>query len=213
MYSRRESCKYAPGTGSPDFVSRIRAETSDHSPERTSPSRLERSRSFSRRSHDRRNLVCGKDVFQIEEGFNPRRPRGRRPRRPPGPPAPGEPVFQPTPPGARAGTRPVSIHAARAGGDVRMSRNLTATNRFQSTPPARAATQRLPDAVGGGLLVSIHAARAGGDLTRPKADKRIFVTGFNPRRPRGRRLGGSTAPMRKTQNRFNPRRPRGRRRR
>ena len=60
---------------------------------------------------------------------------------------------------------------------------------FQSTPPARAATQRVPQERKA-LQVSIHAAREGGDhgyllVVWP-------ILRFNPRRPRGRRPDHST---------------------
>src|ERR1022692_1812929 len=126
-------------------------------------------------------------VFVI--GFNPRRPRGRRRER-------AHRVHH------RSG---VSIHAAREGGDDVMP-DPTRLLKFQSTPPARAATCSFGDGVAVpqfqstpparaatrcrccrwcGWLVSIHAAREGGDasLSAPRAR----YTRFNPRRPRGRR--------------------------
>ena len=125
-------------------------------------------------------------------GFNPRRPRGRRQPRPPSYSI--RRMFQSTPPARAAtgmarrpygrgstcfnprrprGRRPgrtdyrgdmatVSIHAARAGGDP-LERGLDDGGEFQSTPPARAATI-------------------------PRLLPRSRHRGFNPRRPRGRRL-------------------------
>ena len=127
-------------------------------------------------------------------GFNPRRPRGRR----------REAVR-----GLRA-QGAVSIRAARAGGDERVSEGYHRdVDLFQSAPPARAATPptrtssalpacfnprrprgrrqdlRCPCPQGGG--VSIRAARAGGDYTLGESE--VALKGFNPRRPRGRRRG------------------------
>ena len=78
--------------------------------------------------------------------FNPRRPRGRRRERGP----------------RHHFGESVSIHAARAGGDVAFSAANEVKHQFQSTPPARAATG---SAAGHfrSRRVSIHAARAGGD--------------------------------------------------
>src|SRR5690242_10021631 len=58
---------------------------------------------------------------------------------------------------------PVSIHAAREGGDGLGEEREGCREKFQSTPPAKAATRRFPDVW---ILhtVSIHAAREGGDL-------------------------------------------------
>ena len=78
---------------------------------------------------------------------------------------------------------------------------------FQSTPPTRAATGWRQDD-GRGVCVSIHAAHEGGDDTSRARRGRCMR--FNPRRPRGRRLGaGRRAGQAES---FNPRRPRGRRR-
>ena len=100
---------------------------------------------------------------------------------------------------------------------------------FQSTPPARAATERHRDHRQRSV-VSIHAARAGGDIEQRCAN--ASLSGFNPRRPRGRRRSTasrhraaivfqSTPPARaatlyrdirdRRRAGFNPRRPRGRR--
>ena len=59
----------------------------------------------------------------------------------------------------------ISIHAPRAGGDVRYPNGYTYNAGFQSTPPVRGAT--LYQVVGGhGGGISIHAPRAGGDSRR-----------------------------------------------
>src|ERR1039458_7891288 len=104
----------------------------------------------------------------VSTGFNPRRPRGRR-RRNYLQGCRGA-VFQSTPP-ARAATLaedvrdpgvPVSIHAAREGGDTAIRWPSPWPSWFQSTPPARAATLA-EDVRDPGVPVSIHAAREGGD--------------------------------------------------
>ena len=181
MYSRRESCRYAPGTGSPDFVSRIRVETSDHSAERTSPSRLERSRSFPHRSHDRGILSAGKRGLKR---LVPVRTGGDR--------------------AWCAGVRAdlVSIHAARAGGDRRAARAGPPSG-WAGFNPRRPRGRRHGEDVGGLLtrMVSIHAARAASPMR----------SGFNPRRPRGRRPAGPPGRRAEPPAGFNPRRPHGRR--
>ena len=78
--------------------------------------------------------------------FNPRRPRGRRQR------------FR-----HYRSPLPVSIHAAREGGDNATICGWCGYDEFQSTPPARAAT-RQPDRIRAIEGVSIHAAREGGDV-------------------------------------------------
>ena len=59
----------------------------------------------------------------------------------------------------------VSIHAARAGGDESRSSSVHESVQFQSTPPARAATACAWRRLRCRLRVSIHAARAGGDVS------------------------------------------------
>ena len=97
----------------------------------------------------------------------------------------------------------ISIHAAREGGDYCPECSRTWYDRFQSTPPVKAATKtsfgtRKPH------NISIHAAREGGDIVYQSLDKqqRIFQStppvkaatvlenigldvnqNFNPRRP------------------------------
>ena len=104
-------------------------------------------------------------------GFNPRRPHGRRR-------------------GAHHGEHVVilvSIRAARTGGDLAFV-VLICPTRFQSAPPARAATLAgLADLPG--LRVSIRAARTGGDWSLDRSWP--SAPGFNPRRPHGRRHGGA----------------------
>ena len=100
--------------------------------------------------------------------------------------------FNPRPP--RGGRRPglwsgcclhlVSIHAPRAGGDAPRHHTCTTNPLFQSTPPARGATE--PDFRGdSNAKVSIHAPRAGGD----PGGQQVPHCGscFNPRPPRGGR--------------------------
>ena len=55
-----------------------------------------------------------------------------------------------------------------------------ATEKFQSTPPVKAATQ-LDERKRNNYAISIHAAREGGDLTERFAD--ADAIDFNPRRP------------------------------
>ncbi len=81
--------------------------------------------------------------------------------------------------------------------------------RFQSTRPSRGATLApLHDAAG--KLISIHAPLAGRD--RPYPCGIDLYCNFNPRAPRGARLGGSPCQDLSIAD-FNPRAPRGARRR
>ena len=104
-------------------------------------------------------------------GFNPRPPRGGR-------------LFKQQ---EKRRKEWVSIHAPRVGGDVWGALPAQGQSEFQSTPPAWGATweplqpRRL-------LLVSIHAPRVGGDSSRPRSCG-ARLAGFNPRPPRGGRLG------------------------
>ena len=96
----------------------------------------------------------------------------------------------------------VSIHAAREGGDQRVSPCSRKAHQFQSTPPVKAATftgvqnliytvfQSTPPVKAATLrsyakriseCVSIHAAREGGDLIH--ALNKVVMLSFNPRRP------------------------------
>jgi len=121
--------------------------------------------------------------------FNPRLPHGRRQH--------SDGVFQQA--------IVVSIHASRTGGDVIPGCPSGIFISFQSTPPAREATQYQEN--GAMVVVSIHASRTGGDwqicviVARSRS--------FNPRLPHGRRLSGGRG--RRCGRSFNPRLPHGRR--
>ena len=60
--------------------------------------------------------------------------------------------------------RAISIHAPREGGDLPRGKQIRRTDEFQSTPPARGATNFLRD-VRERVWISIHAPREGGDQT------------------------------------------------
>ena len=79
----------------------------------------------------------------------------------------------------------ISTHAARAGGDSSVKRDGRSPQRFQPTPPARAATAARSASPRVDVTISTHAARAGGDGVRELVHDRHAY--FNPRRPRGRR--------------------------
>ena len=109
-------------------------------------------------------------VYRIK-CFNPRTPRGVRPKLN----------------HAYVIAKQVSIHAPRAGCDKRHKSPLIYDDMFQSTHPARGATDyqihpHSPSAV------SIHAPRAGCDPPRPT--ERHSAWSFNPRTPRGVRHSG-----------------------
>ena len=57
---------------------------------------------------------------------------------------------------------PISIHAAREGGDFGVVVNVAQIKTFQSTPPVKAATFASPH-LSFLPVISIHAAREGGD--------------------------------------------------
>ena len=80
----------------------------------------------------------------------------------------------------------ISIHAPREGGDENGSNNGLKLGKFQSTPPARGATEHRRQ-ITNGIGISIHAPREGGDTTIPPK-KYGPHTYFNPRPPRGGRL-------------------------
>ena len=151
--------------------------------------------------HDVSQLVCdGISIHAAREGGDvtgaaPKPMRGRFQSTPPVKAATDEicylrlsRVFQSTPP-VKAATstashstmpHPISIHAAREGGDcgktARAGRNLP----FQSTPPVKAATFSSARA-SSVFAISIHAAREGGD---PSMSRGCAGTNyFNPRRP------------------------------
>ena len=58
----------------------------------------------------------------------------------------------------------ISIHAPREGGDLFPWRNPVQWQLFQSTPPARGATDN-PFSIVNIVVISIHAPREGGDDT------------------------------------------------
>ena len=121
----------------------------------------------------------------------------------------------------------ISIHAPREGGDssfmAAISQDWNFNPRpprggrlpigeafsgvllFQSTPPARGATDQVGDNFNQ-RFISIHAPREGGDGTH--SFPRILCLDFNPRPPRGGRLGSPTPPLPQRCH-FNPRPPRG----
>ena len=98
----------------------------------------------------------------------------------------------------------VSIHAPRAGRDFDEASGDFTRYLFQSTRPARGATDHDFEGVRR-AVVSIHAPRAGRDASPFAAW--TSRSGFNPRAPRGARLDmfGTAA----QQQGFNPRAPRG----
>ena len=59
-------------------------------------------------------------------------------------------------------TNSISIHAPREGGDSDSDATMVDCETFQSTPPARGATQRTGQLVVANRI-SIHAPREGGD--------------------------------------------------
>ena len=75
---------------------------------------------------------------------------------------------------------PISIHAAREGGDTSPNQGFHNLQRFQSTPPVKAATAILK-LIMVAYIISIHAAREGGDRCLSRALSKAFY--FNPRRP------------------------------
>ena len=98
----------------------------------------------------------------------------------------------------------ISIHAPREGGDLRTKVRYRLYEGFQSTPPARGATNCIKISVHI-CKISIHAPREGGDF--PISNLFQGTGYFNPRPPRGGRLlYGCTAYFPWY---FNPRPPRG----
>ena len=105
-----------------------------------------------------------------QKNFNPRSPHGERR------------LFV----GFAAEDSFISIHAPRTGSDAAVFPAPASPSRFQSTLPARGATQLCSDA-GGSLCISIHAPRTGSDVF---ADAHGRITAhFNPRSPHGERHG------------------------
>ena len=102
--------------------------------------------------------------------------------------------FQSTHParGATAGgpevrrSKHISIHAPREGCDQGVGVVLTKTAEFQSTHPARGATTRTSTAQANVRFQSTHPARG---ATAHKRDHARRILYFNPRTPRGVRLG------------------------
>ena len=105
---------------------------------------------------------------RIHACFNPRRPRGRRRD------AAGQSPAQRT---------RVSIHAAREGGDRTAAATEHRAAVFQSTPPARAATQPARRSSMRDRDVSIHAAREGGDPGVVRCLRRCPSTTFQSTPP------------------------------
>ncbi len=122
----------------------------------------------------------------------------------------------------------ISIHASREGSDVHEAVRPRRTSQFQSTLPAREATQSslvtspftifqstLParEATNaeherfGHKHISIHASREGSDF--PVNKYRAASGYFNPRFPRGKRPKGRRRTWKPSD--FNPRFPRGKR--
>ena len=152
-------------------------------------------------------------LWVTRRDFNPRPPRGGRQKRMghktdnmlnfnPRPPRGGRPQAECQP---NDGTG-ISIHAPREGGDKAVFDSSIWEYIFQSTPPARGATQGFlldrgrgkfqstPPARGAtalqsvlyqSLIISIHAPREGGDSRTPPGTS--STTNFNPRPPRGGR--------------------------
>ena len=145
-------------------------------------------------THPARGATAGSwPTTSPNANFNPRTPRGVRRHRRPGRPCSPSP-FQSTHP-ARGGTWPtddideaarISIHAPREGCDMARSglRRLTwisihaPREGCDACPVTWSAAQR---------RISIHAPREGCDGRRP--DRRPSSPDFNPRTPRGVRLG------------------------
>ena len=101
----------------------------------------------------------------------------------------------------------ISIHAPREGSDAREVEIVRAGFLFQSTLPARGATDR-PDSGTARSRISIHAPREGSDGDPPLVQK--ARSHFNPRSPRGERPARLWRSPR-IFSYFNPRSPRGER--
>ena len=104
--------------------------------------------------------------------------------------------------------RRISIHAPRTGSD-RVIRGMPCRlATFQSTLPARGATNALVVHLGNALCISIHAPRTGSD--RRKHANSARASNFNPRSPHGERHDFVTFLC--VYDNFNPRSPHGERR-
>ena len=110
--------------------------------------------------------------MRSDPGFNPRAPRGARP--------PFDLPFCPR--------YQVSIHAPRAGRDVRRPSGLHPSKEFQSTRPARGATAACAQTAWS-AKVSIHAPRAGRDATALDIANQVDVSIHAPRAGRDEKLG------------------------
>ena len=62
----------------------------------------------------------------------------------------------------------ISIHSTREGGDRRRKFYWLLSQRFQSTPPAKAETDVM-DWLAGDWKISIHSTREGGDYSASRA--------------------------------------------
>ena len=109
-------------------------------------------------------------TYLCGERFNSRPPRGERPAAVH--PALAATSFQSTPSARRA--------------TAAMNASIKAIELFQSTPSARRATYRICPPLNG-RQISIHALREEGDL--PAHSRAAGRGDFNPRPPRGGRLG------------------------
>ena len=166
-----------------------------------------------RSPHGERLLQVGKRMMEFD--FNPRSPHGERRH-----------VTTPLLPVAR-----ISIHAPRTGSDQQFQCGLTRCIRFQSTLPARGATESACRNENAGNI-SIHAPRTGsdqGDLDKETRLKLFQSTlpargatlagcdgapspkDFNPRSPHGERRGAACV-VGNEPGYFNPRSPHGERR-
>ena len=110
--------------------------------------------------------------FRIPSNFNPRSPHGERR------------LFV----GFAAEDSFISIHAPRTGSDAAVFPAPASPSRFQSTLPARGATQLCSDA-GGSLCISIHAPRTGSDSAGNADDGTAAISIHAPRT--GSDCGGS----------------------
>ena len=123
--------------------------------------------------------------------FNPRSPHGERRLWRNGGRRRGD--FNPrSPHGERPGfglddvrQRAISIHAPRTGSDPQTFDVLSSYELFQSTLPARGATQ-IAAILGNMCRISIHAPRTGSDADA--FPRRPHHVNFNPRSPHGERL-------------------------
>ena len=171
-----------------------------------------------RSPHGERLPVNGVCFVDFHGDFNPRSPHGERRRRVPGCTTRRSDFNPRSPHGERRYTNlcpqqqgQISIHAPRTGSDEWLAAALDGQKIFQSTLPARGATEG--HGQGASLLcISIHAPRTGSDdisvpphfslcgisihAPRTGSDVEVkfpveFVEDFNPRSPHGERLSAS----------------------